>query len=86
MQNAFETIFGFLFQIFAWLMFVGGCYWLWMAFQQGSFAMAIVPMLFPPCWLVAAPTGIYSLFYGLPVWVVDMYGFDTYSKVQTAIF
>ena len=47
---------------------VGWLYWIWMAFQLGSFSMFVVALI-PLLHLITAPVGVYALFFGLPDWV-----------------
>lgn len=52
---------------------VGTLYWLWMAIQIGSFVMFLV-ILFPPAMIITGPIGIYSLIFGTPQWVFNIFG------------
>jgi hypothetical protein len=54
-------------------MAIGGLYWLWIAIQIGSFGMFLV-LLFPPALLLAAPIGMYSLVFGVPDWIIRIFG------------
>lgn len=52
---------------------VGDLYWLWMSIQIGSFMMfvaGIVPMFF----VVTGPAGAWSLLFGPPDWIFDIFG------------
>tara|TARA_R110001606_G_scaffold399274_1_gene583325 strand:- start:5999 stop:6244 length:246 start_codon:yes stop_codon:yes gene_type:complete len=52
---------------------VGTLYWFWMAIQLGSFTMFLV-LIFPPFLIVAGPIGIYSLIFGVPDWIINIFG------------
>lgn len=52
---------------------VGGLYWFWLAIQLKSFGMFLVGM-FPLSWIVTAPVGAYSLIFGIPEWVINIFG------------
>jgi hypothetical protein len=49
--------------------FVGWAYWMWIAIQVGSFWMFVVGLI-PPGWLVASFLGLWSLLFGVPMWLV----------------
>ncbi len=53
---------------------IGTLYWLWMAIQLGSFLMFAIAIFFPPAMLVTGPVGLYSLIFGPPEWVINMFG------------
>lgn len=76
-KGFFESVFGAaagLVMIMAFLSFsVGTLYWLWMAIQIGSFMMFLV-LLFPPAMIITGPVGIYSLIFGTPQWVLNLFG------------
>jgi hypothetical protein len=55
------------------LLGVGGLYWLWLAVQLKSFGMFVIGM-FPLAYIVTAPVGAYSLVFGTPVWVYNVFG------------
>ena len=51
---------------------IGWLYWIWMAFQLGSFSMFVAGLI-PPFFLISIPVGAYSLFFGLPDWVINYF-------------
>jgi len=53
---------------------LGGLYWLWMSIQIGSFLMFVVGIFPPSTIFVAAPVGAYSLLFGVPDWVLRVFG------------
>jgi hypothetical protein len=52
---------------------IGDLYWLWMSFQFGSFWMFALGLMGPTI-LFAAPVGAYSLIFGVPDWVFNVFG------------
>jgi len=48
---------------------LGGLYWFWLAIKFGNFWMFVMVM-FPPCLIVSAPVGLWSLLFGVPKWVI----------------
>ena len=52
---------------------LGDLYWLWMSIQLGSFMMFIAG-LFPLFFIVTGPVGAWSLLFGVPDWVVNIFG------------
>lgn len=55
------------------LISLGDLYWIWMSIQLGSFMM-FVAGLFPLFFIVTGPVGAWSLLFGVPDWVVNMFG------------
>jgi len=55
------------------LIALGNIYWIWISFQIGSFTMFIVG-LFPPFIIVTGPIGAWSLLFGVPYWVTNIFG------------
>lgn len=51
--------------------FAGWAYWMWMAFHAGSFMMFVFAFLGPTAF-VAAALGLWSLFAGMPLWLVQL--------------
>lgn len=51
---------------------IGDLFWLWTAIQLGSFWMFVVGIV-PPLFIIAAPLGAWSLIFGPPDWVVQMF-------------
>ena len=76
-KDFFESMFGAMAGLIMIVFFasfsIGTLYWLWMAIQLGSFLMFAV-ILFPPAFIVTGPVGIYSLIFGVPPWVISMFG------------
>lgn len=64
---------GGLFLVMYGLLGIGGLYWLWMAIQLGSFGMFAIG-IFPLAFLVTVPVGAYSLIFGMPDWVIALFG------------
>lgn len=52
---------------------IGELYWFWMAIQMGSFGMVVFGII-PPFFIVAAPVGTWSMFFGPPTWVINWFG------------
>ncbi len=55
------------------LLFIGDLYWLWVSIQLGSFGMFLFGA-FPFTMPIAAPVGAYSLIFGVPAWVLNLFG------------
>lgn len=54
--------------------FWGGLFhWLWLAYQLGSWWMLLMTM-FPPTTVLAVGVGIWSVPFGVPVWVLSTFG------------
>lgn len=51
---------------------LGGLYWLWMSIQLGSFAMFVLGVI-PPFFIVTSALGAWSLLFGLPRWVFNIF-------------
>jgi hypothetical protein len=71
-----ESFEGVMFMAFTGLFIligIGDLYWLWMSIQLGSFMM-FVAGLFPLFFLVTSPVGVWSLLFGVPDWVANMFG------------
>mgnify|MGYP000284359129 CR=1 FL=1 len=72
MEKLIEVVGG-TFMMALWALFaIGELYWLWTAFQIGSFFMFVVGVGGPTI-LVAAPVGAWSLLFGVPDWVYDFF-------------
>ena len=52
---------------------IGGIYWLWMSIQLGSFWMFLLGIAGPTV-IVTGPIGAYSLIFGTPNWIFNMFG------------
>ncbi|MEO8837647.1 MAG: hypothetical protein ABI351_02925 [Herbaspirillum sp.] len=52
---------------------LGELYWLWMAIKLGSFWMFVLGLAGPTI-IFAAPVGLWSLIFGIPAWVVHVWG------------
>jgi hypothetical protein len=52
---------------------IGEIYWLWVAIKLGSFTMFAIGFLGPAV-LITIPLGCYMLVFGIPGWVVAMFG------------
>lgn len=78
MRNFFEQIFGGMAAVamvsFWFLVGVGGLYWLWLAIQLGSFWMFAIGLFPITGLLVATPLGAWSLLFGAPDWIVNLFG------------
>lgn len=55
----------------AWL--AGIVYWLWVAYQVGSFWMFVIGLV-PAAFPVTGTVGAYSLAFGVPGWVFRLFG------------
>jgi hypothetical protein len=51
---------------------LGGLYWLWMSIQLGSFAMFALGLI-PPFVILTSVMGAWSLIFGLPKWVFNIF-------------
>jgi len=52
---------------------VGALYWLWTAIQIGSFSMFLIGCI-PPLMLFTGPLGAWFLIFGVPGWVLSLFG------------
>lgn len=52
---------------------VGALYWIWIAIKLGSFVMFVLGVLGPAV-LITAPIGLYMFLFGVPHWVVSLFG------------
>jgi hypothetical protein len=52
---------------------VGAIYWLWIAIQLGSFTMFFLGVAGPFA-ILTAPIGLWSLMFGTPMWVINLFG------------
>ncbi len=52
---------------------IGSLYWIWTAIQLGSFMMFVAGIV-PPFFIVSAPMGFYMLLFGVPGWIVNLFG------------
>ena len=72
-QKYLSALIGFVgvpvFVVSALVLVSGWAYWMWMAIQIGSFAMFLFGLL-GPLGIIAALFGIWSLVFGLPLWMV----------------
>jgi hypothetical protein len=50
-------------------LFVGWAYWMWMAIQLGSFLMFVFGLL-GPVGLLASFFGLWSIIFGVPIWLL----------------
>lgn len=69
----FTGVMGLVFVGLLILIGLGDLYWLWMSIQLGSFMM-FVAGLFPLFYIVTGPVGAWSLLFGMPDWVVNLFG------------
>ena len=69
----FEGAMGMAFMGLFILIGLGDLYWLWMSIQLGSFIMFVAGM-FPLFFIVTGPVGAGSLLFGVPDWVINMFG------------
>jgi hypothetical protein len=61
--------------IFLWgLVAIGSLYWLWIAIQIGSFLMFVIGVFPITTILIAMPVGAWSLLFGVPDWVISVFG------------
>lgn len=51
--------------------FVGWLYWVWTAIQLGSFVMFVLGLLGPLAF-IAAIFGMWSLVFGVPIWLLRL--------------
>ena len=72
-QDFIVFVFGSAFGFGSLFVFViGDIYWLWIAIQIGSFWMFLVG--FTPLFVITGPIGAYSLLFGVPNWVFNLFG------------
>ena len=71
--RAVETVGGTAAFLIFTLLPVGWLYWVWTAIQLGSFGMFVMGVI-PPLAIVTAPIGLYALVFGVPSWVVSLFG------------
>jgi len=62
-----------VYALFAVGWMVGYVYWQWMSFQLGSFWMFFWGTA-PPGIVVSPFVGIYAFFFGIPDWVIYLWG------------
>ena len=72
MSDFFESLMGMIFVGLFMLLPLGELYWLWTAFQLGSFWMFALGLI-PPFQLLAMPVGAYMLVFGIPDWVINWF-------------
>jgi hypothetical protein len=72
-DNFFETVFGIAVFCAIALWSIGGLYWLWAAFQLGSFWMFAFGV-FPLTAVFTSIIGAYGLIFSLPDWVFRVFG------------
>ena len=77
MRGFFAALFGSALAIISIALYVGGfvgwCWWMWVAIQVGSFGMFVFGLLGPIA-LVASLLGLWSLLFGMPLWLIHMIG------------
>ena len=71
-HSMFSAMGGVMLIVLYFSMSVGMLYWLWMAIDLGSFLMFLV--LFSPLLILTGPIGIFSLVFGTPDWIVNLFG------------
>ena len=52
---------------------IGSLYWLWIAIQIGSFSMFVVGII-PITIIITGPVGAWSILFGVPDWIYDIFG------------
>jgi len=72
-KKLFNGSMGIVFTSLFILIGLGDIYWLWMAFKLGSFVMGVIG-LFPLFFIITGPVGAWSLLFGMPSWVINMFG------------
>ena len=76
-KNFFESFFGAagssIAFVFVISFMIGPIYWLWISIQLGSFLMFFLGIA-GPFILFTGPVGFYSLIFGTPNWVINMFG------------
>jgi len=72
LKNFFAGLLGSTFGIFFFLSAtLGWAYWMWMAIKLGSFGMFFLGLLGPLA-AVAGFLGLWSFFFGLPLWIASL--------------
>lgn len=56
------------------LVAIGSLYWLWIAIQLGSFLMFVLGVFPITTIFLAMPVGAWSLLFGVPDWVINVFG------------
>jgi hypothetical protein len=72
LKGVFDFVGGAFGLVLVGLFSLGGLYWLWMAVQIGSFGMFVVG-IFPLTAVLTAPIGAWSLLFGLPDWIYNIF-------------
>ena len=72
-NDLFTGTMGIAMVIFMLLVAVGDLYWLWMAINLGSFMMFAAGAV-PPFFFITGPVGAWSLLFGVPDWVFNVFG------------
>jgi hypothetical protein len=73
MGNLFEGTVGIFMVGTMILIGVGKIYWIYLAYQFGSFTMFIVGII-PPITPFAGLAGGYSMIFETPAWLINMFG------------
>jgi hypothetical protein len=68
LATLFGSAFGLIFMLVGTL---GWAYWMWMAITLGSFMMFFFGILGPFA-VVAGVLGLWSFFFGIPMWLIYM--------------
>jgi hypothetical protein len=75
MRRLFGALFGGTFAIGMIGLYIGGfigwCWWMWMAIHFGSFWMFVFGLA-GPTGLIAALLGLWSLLFGIPLWLFHL--------------
>jgi len=70
MKNAIEEL---IHNLIIFVFMLGYVYWWWMAFKLTSFWMFVLA-IFPPGLIVSVPLGTWSLLFGQPEWLLNLFG------------
>ena len=77
LKNLFESFFGVAGSsvgiVIVISFMIGPIYWLWISIQLGSFLMFFLGIA-GPFILLTGPVGFYSLIFGTPNWVINIFG------------
>jgi hypothetical protein len=75
MRGFFGALFGGAFGLAAIALYIGGfvgwCWWMWVAIQLGSFWMFVFGLAGPFA-MIAALLGLWSLLFGIPLWLLHL--------------
>lgn len=72
MERIKEILGGTLGIILWGLFIIGELYWIWMSIQLGSFVMFFLGLA-GPIIIITAPIGAWSILFGIPDWIINLF-------------